>query len=341
MRGDEGDLERALTYGDRALEAWVSGTRSSELAEHYHLHADAYYWTGEYERALELSRLSARTGGLEPHSAEFVLRGAGMGADPRRDGPVRGGARGGRRAIATARRLGRPDNVVLNYSTTALREIYAVEEALERSETVVVAARALRLQHAVDERARRPDRRPSARRPARLVEREWPTAWDDALAVSAWEHWLITGRLAAYRAEWELEAGQHDDAVTWARRAIEAARAVNRRKYEISSSITLGSALAAQGMHEAATEELRTACSAWRTGAGGRRSCDGAPGPPSVPPRGSGPRPRPRARPRRRRPRRSSVRSQPGSLPSAPTDTWRPRRWRGSWTPRASSPALG
>ena len=38
------------------------------------------------------------------------------------------------------------------------------------------------------------------------VERAWPAAWDDAMAIDAWERWLITGRLAADRAEMELEA---------------------------------------------------------------------------------------------------------------------------------------
>jgi tetratricopeptide (TPR) repeat protein len=92
-----------------------------------------------------------------------------------------------------------------------------------------------------------------------LVEREWPSAWDDALAVQAWEHWLITGRLAAYRAEWELEAGQLDDAVTWARRAIEMARGVHRRKYEAIALTVLGRTLTAQGQSDAAATELGTA----------------------------------------------------------------------------------
>jgi hypothetical protein len=92
-----------------------------------------------------------------------------------------------------------------------------------------------------------------------LVEREWPSAWDDALAVQAWEHWLITGRLAAYRAEWELEAGQLDDAVSWARRAIEMARGVHRRKYEAIALTVLGRALTAQGQSDAAATELGTA----------------------------------------------------------------------------------
>ena len=260
MRGDEGDLDIALELGDRALDAWIPNTRPLELAEHYHLHADAYYWTGGYERALELSGLAAETGGLEPHSAEFVLRGAGMGGLILAGmGRYEESLAAGEAAIATARRLGRKDNVVLNYSTAPLRDIFSVEEARVRSETVVdrlgpsefnmpwMNARADLIGAHLLEGA------------LGIVEREWPAAWDGALAVSAWEHWLITGRLAAYRAEWELEAGNHDDAVTWARRAIAAAREVHRRKYEAIARTLLGRALAAQGLGDAAASELGTA----------------------------------------------------------------------------------
>jgi predicted ATPase/class 3 adenylate cyclase len=260
MRGEDGDLDRALALGDRALDAWIPGTQLSDLAGHYHMQANAYYWTGGYERALELSRLAKETGGLEPHSAEFVLRGAGLrGLVLAEMGRYEEAIEAGEAAIATARRLGRPDTVVLNYSTMPLREIFAVDEALRRSETLVdrlgpsdfnmpwMNARAdLIGAHLLGGALG-------------LVEREWPGAWDDALAVQAWEHWLITGRLAAYRAEWELEAGQLDDAVTWARRAIEMARGVHRRKYEAIALTVLGRALTAQGQGEAAATELRTA----------------------------------------------------------------------------------
>ena len=57
---------------------WVPGTRQLELAEQYHMHADNFYWSGDYPRALELSRLAAATGGIDPLSAEYVLRGAGL-----------------------------------------------------------------------------------------------------------------------------------------------------------------------------------------------------------------------------------------------------------------------
>ena len=46
MRGEEGDLERAIEIEERALEIWVPGTRQMELAEQYHMHADNFYWAG-------------------------------------------------------------------------------------------------------------------------------------------------------------------------------------------------------------------------------------------------------------------------------------------------------
>ena len=260
MRGGPGDLDRAIAFGDRALDAWVPGTRTLELAEHYHLHTDASYWTGGYERALELARLTKETGGLEPHSAEFVLRGSGMrGLILAAMGRYEEALATADEAIATARRLGRKDSVVLNYSTTALREIFAVEEALRRSGAVVerlgpsdfnmpwMNARADLLGAQLLGGA------------LGLVERDWPAAWEDALGVAAWEHWLITGRLAAYRAEWELEAGHHDDAVTWGRRALERARGAGRRKYEVISLMLIGRALTAQGLGDEAAAELDAA----------------------------------------------------------------------------------
>jgi hypothetical protein len=78
MRGNEGDLDRALEIGDRALDSWIPGTRQLELAEHYHLHADTNYWAGGYERTLALAQLSAETGRNDPYSAEYRLRGVGM-----------------------------------------------------------------------------------------------------------------------------------------------------------------------------------------------------------------------------------------------------------------------
>jgi ATP/maltotriose-dependent transcriptional regulator MalT len=89
-----------------------------------------------------------------------------------------------------------------------------------------------------------------------VVERDWPAAWDDAVASPAWEHWLITGRLAVVRAEVERMRGRLDDAVTWSARALDLARPVGRKKYEVVAMITLGRTLAAQGQFADAVSQL-------------------------------------------------------------------------------------
>jgi tetratricopeptide (TPR) repeat protein len=263
MRGEDGDLEEAISSGDRALEVWVPGTRRRELAEHYHLHADHAYWTGDYGRALELTRLAAETGGGEPHSIEFVLRGAGM------EGLVLAGLgryeealQTNEAAIGIAREMGRSTNVVVNYSTSVLRDIFDLEEARRRSEEV--ADRLGPSEFNMPWMNARADVIAAAILQGDLgtAERLWPSAWEDALGSVAWEHWLVSGRLAAARAELELEMGRPDEAVAWARRALTLARRTRRRKYEAVTLETLGRALTAQGLADRAVSELRRAVSA-------------------------------------------------------------------------------
>lgn len=258
MRGQEGDLAKALEVGDRALEVWVSGARQLELAEHYHLHADNVYWAGEYERTLELSRLSAEVGRADSYSAEFRLRGVGMqGLSLASLGRYEESIVASNDAIALSRKLGRSDGVVMNYSTLALREIFAVDEALSRSETVV--GRLGPSSFNMPWLNGRADVLGSLllRGDLGRVEREWPGTWDDAVASDAWEHWLIMGRLAAYRADLELQAGRLDEAVTWSSRALESARQGLRPKYEAIALTTLGRARVRLGSD--ASGELRSA----------------------------------------------------------------------------------
>jgi tetratricopeptide (TPR) repeat protein len=162
-------------------------------------------------------------------------------------------------AIAAARRLGRPDNVVLNYSTLALREIFALEEARERS--AMVADRLGPSDFNMPWMNARADLIAAELLSERFgaVARSWPAAWDDAQEVAAWEHWLVSGRLAVARAQLELGEGRLDDAVTWARRAVEMAQAGGRPKYEAIALTALGTALTRQGLAEEAVGELRRA----------------------------------------------------------------------------------
>ena len=260
MRGEEGDLERAIEIEERALGMWVPGTRQMELAEQYHMHADNFYWLGDYPRALELSRSAAAVGSADPHSAEFVLRGAGMeGLILSGMGRYEEALIAGQLAIDIARKMGRGDNVVTNYSTMTLRDIYWLDEALERSTTV--AERLGPSDFNMPWMNARADVICTDLLLGEIgnVERAWGAAWDDALACHGWERWLTAGRLASVRADAELESGRLDDAVTWAQRALDVARTTRRRKYEIASLISLGSALAAQGAHDEAAAELRIA----------------------------------------------------------------------------------
>nr|MDP9326593.1 hypothetical protein [Actinomycetota bacterium] len=91
------------------------------------------------------------------------------------------------------------------------------------------------------------------------VEVAFPETFEDATNSLAWERWLVSGRLCSVRAELALAMKQPEEALTWARRALDMARASGRRKYEVIASMTLGSALTATGLAEDATTELRAA----------------------------------------------------------------------------------
>ena len=155
--------------------------------------------------------------------------------------------------------MGRPVNVVMNYSTLPLREVYAVDEALSRSEEV--AARLGPSDFNMPWMNARADVIASRVIGGDLskARKEWDAVWDDALASQAWERWLLSGRLAAARADLELAMGRAEDALEWGQRAIEIALASSRKKYEAIARTTVGRALTVECLHEDALVELRRA----------------------------------------------------------------------------------
>jgi class 3 adenylate cyclase/tetratricopeptide (TPR) repeat protein len=260
MRGDSGDIAMALELGAEATAIWPKGERQAEYAHHIHILGNPLYWSGRYQEAYELAMEAKAMGTLTANGAEFVLRGAGMtGLTLAAMGRYEDALTASESAIAAAKRLGRPASVVTNYSTLIFREIFALEEARERSQTIadrlgpsdfnmpwmnartdLIAAELL-----LDNFA--------------AVERQWPSAWDDAQEVQAWEHWLTSGRLAAARAQLELGMGNLDDALTWSRRALEMAESGGRPKYEAISLQALGQTLTQQGLAAEAVIELERA----------------------------------------------------------------------------------
>jgi class 3 adenylate cyclase/tetratricopeptide (TPR) repeat protein len=247
MRGHDGDLARAFELGERALELWPPGARPLDLRQHLHLHGDTTYWSGAYERSVELSRRS-RALARDVKSAEGLLRGGGLEA--------LGLAGLGRHeeAIAIwdelfglARELGQNARVLLNYSALAYRELHDLDEARRRSEEA--------LELSGGETFGMP--RQFAGSDLVLTQllagdvggaqAAWPRLWDGVEHATAWTTWLIAGRLTYARAEIALAAEGPDAAVEWAHRAVDLARKTLRRKYEARSLSVLGRALAQIG----------------------------------------------------------------------------------------------
>jgi class 3 adenylate cyclase/tetratricopeptide (TPR) repeat protein len=259
MRGAEGDLEEAVETGDRALELWVPGTRALDLRHHLHLQANAAYWTGKYEQAVELSRRT-RALAREVQSAESLLRGGGHEA--------LGLAGLGRHEeaivifdelIATARELGQNPNVVLNYSALSYRELNDLDEARRRSEE------ALSLSGTTGFGMPRQFAGSDLLLTQILAgdiggaQTTWPSLWEGAAKATAWTTWLIAGRLAYSRALIDLRADAADSAIEWASRAIQISQRTRRRKYEALALEVLGQALAKVGRREEALQALATA----------------------------------------------------------------------------------
>src|SRR5262249_39761221 len=51
MRGDAGDIARALELGEQATALWPKGERQPEYAHHIHILGNPLYWSGRYQEA--------------------------------------------------------------------------------------------------------------------------------------------------------------------------------------------------------------------------------------------------------------------------------------------------
>jgi tetratricopeptide (TPR) repeat protein len=259
MRGAEGDMDQALELGDRALELWIPGTRRLDLTQHLHMHANATYWAGQYERSIELSQRT-RTVASDVHSAESLLRGGGLEA------LALAGLGRHEEAIAIfdelfeiARELGQPRQVLLNYSALSYRELHDLDEARMRSEEALSLA------------ATNTFGMPKQFAGSDLLftqilagdiggaQAAWPSLWEGAGKATGWTTWLIAGRLAVARAEISLQAEPAEAAAEWAERALQIARRTKRQKYEARSLAILGQALAQLGRRDDALKALRSA----------------------------------------------------------------------------------
>ena len=257
-RGEADDIERAVELGDDALARWRTGSREFERANHLHVHADLMYWTGDYERMMELAAAAHELGG-DVHSTEALLRGGGLQA------MAATGLGRHEEALAmlatmieVASELGRQPSYLLNYSSMVYRELLDLDVARRQTEEALEAARG------------NPFRMPRRFAQSDLVftsllegdvgaaEAAWPALWADAANATAWTRWLILGRLATAKAEIALRTGD-PDAAEWAARAVDVTSRTRRRKYEARARSLLGQALLAGGRASEGLEHLRRA----------------------------------------------------------------------------------
>ena len=259
MRGDDGDIARALELGELALERWVPATRPFDLVQHLHLHADVTYWVGHYERSLELSRRT-RALASEEHVAESLLRGGGFEALALCElGRHEEAIAIFDEMLVVARELGRSPGTILNYSALAYRELHDLDEARRRTDEALELSSAMTFGM------------PRQFAGSDLIftqllggdiggaQAAWPSRWEDAQHATAWTTWLVAGRLAAARAEIALHAETAESAVEWAQRSLVIARRTKRRKYEARSLTTLGEALVRLRRRDEALDALRRA----------------------------------------------------------------------------------
>jgi class 3 adenylate cyclase/tetratricopeptide (TPR) repeat protein len=259
MRGDEGDMDRALELGDRALELWVPGTRALDLRHHLHLHADTTYWAGQYERSVELSRRT-RVVASDVHSAESLLRGGGLHA------LALAGLGRHEEAIVIldelfeiARELGQARQGLLNYSTLVYRELNDLDEARNRTEEALSLSAAATF--GMPRQFAGSDLLFTKILAGDIggAQATWPALWDAAAKATAWTTWLIAGRLAVARAEIALHAETPQVAAEWADRAAQISRRTKRRKYEARALSILGQSLVKLDRGDDALQALRSA----------------------------------------------------------------------------------
>jgi tetratricopeptide (TPR) repeat protein len=161
--------------------------------------------------------------------------------------------------LSLARELGQGPRVLLNYSSIAYRELYALDEARRRTERALelsagltfgmprqFAASDLLFTHLLTG-------------DIGAAQAVWPEYWESAGHATGWTRWLIVGRLAVARAEIALHAESPESALEWADRALSITRGTMRRKYEARSLELLGHALGRLGRRDEAFEALRSA----------------------------------------------------------------------------------
>jgi class 3 adenylate cyclase/tetratricopeptide (TPR) repeat protein len=257
-----GNMNTSLELGELALAQWIPGTRRAERALCLDQMATGWYWTGEYQRALEYGE-QAISFAEEIKSSDSLLRTGpvhaltltGMGrheeALPRFEEVIARGREFGLVPRMTAR--------ALNMSSALYRDLFQLDEAIRRNQEAEELGAAAGFANAVLQSGIDQLFTNLARGEVGRAEARWPELWDRTQDIKGTHQWLMAGRLAEARAEIALAKGDHAEAARLAQEAIDQSRQVRRTKYELAARLVLGRALMALGQPERGIDQLRTA----------------------------------------------------------------------------------
>jgi class 3 adenylate cyclase/tetratricopeptide (TPR) repeat protein len=258
----DGNMDTSLELGVRALAKWTPGTRRAERALCLDQMATGWYWTGEYERALEYGE-QAISFAEEIKSSDSLLRTGsvhaltltGMGrheeALPRFEEVIARGREFGLVPRMTAR--------ALNMSSELYRDLFQLDEATLRNQEAAELGAAAGFANAVLQSGIDQLFTDLARGEVGRAEARWPELWDRTQNTKGTHQWLMAGRLAKARAEIALAKGEYAEAARLAQEAIDQSREVRRAKYELAARVVLGQALMALGQPQRGIDELHTA----------------------------------------------------------------------------------
>ncbi len=259
-RGEEGDLDRAIAIGNRALEVWVPGTRHIDLAIHKDYHAMLHYWTGQYETAVALAK-SAHEIGDDHQSIEALFRGGGeqalaMVALGRHAEAIVLAESLLDRARVIGRRWG---SFVGSIWSMALRDLNQLDEARRHNEDAFELAESVGSQFGATEQLIDLLVIDLARGDIGHAQEAWRPLRRRVAERKTWFRWLGEVRLADAEARLALAAEGPNRAVELAYASIALAARSKRPKYEALSRMTLGEALLMLGKPQDAIRELRPA----------------------------------------------------------------------------------
>jgi tetratricopeptide (TPR) repeat protein len=254
----DGDVESGLAFMTEALTRWPAGRRRAEIAQALEWHSLDNYWLGRYEETLPQAREAYETG-VEVHSVVGVVNGSadlalgltGLGRHEEALAVFERGVAHGKELELQPRFTSR----LLNMWAGTLRELYELDEARRLNEEAIEAGQRVSFPGAIV----------SGKLDVLLIdlllgdvaaaEGALPALAEAVKGTRGWHQWLWATRLAHARAEIELAAGRHDEAVERAREALATAERYRRAKYVAASRRTLAAALLAAGDPVAAADE--------------------------------------------------------------------------------------